>query len=110
MTDQFWDVAWRIGVPFVMVVVALLASMKGIWVWGWQVDHERKQWEANAQRDRQRLERELLARDQQLAAKDDELKVYRDIALEALTKGEAAASKAEQAVGLVNRNSPRRRP
>lgn len=100
--DQFWDAAWKIGLPFVMVILAIISSKAGIWVWGSQLTYEREQFV-------RRLEDERKRADEIIRQKDEELRVYHDIAIAALERGERVADVGEQAVGLAERQASRRR-
>lgn len=102
MTDQFWTVAWTIGTPFVMAMIALILGKMRVWVWGSQLDYEREQFV-------QRLAEQKKQADEALAAKDEEMRLFRAMALDALERGERVAGAAEQAVGLVERQTRRRR-
>ncbi len=95
----FWDLASRVGLPFAMVVLALLGGRTGIWVWGREIEYERKQ---------------LTARLAEVEAEKAELRAdrdyYRTRLFDAMAKAEGAVSNAEQAVDLAERRAPRRRP
>lgn len=97
--EVLWDVAWKIGLPFVMVLTALISGRAGIWVWAREIEYER-----------QRAERDLQNKDRELAAMVQDRDYYRDIAFEALNRADGAMQAAEQAVGLVEQRTPRRRP
>lgn len=79
--DWLLDIAARFGLPFALVLTALLTGRSGMWVWGREI--------AEMRQDRD---------------------YYRDIAYEALNRAEKAQTTAEQATNLAEQRGPRRRP
>lgn len=95
--DVLWDVAWKVGLPFVMVLTALFSGKAGVWVWAREIEQERL-----------RAERDLQSKNREIEAVTKDRDYFRDIAFEALNRAEGVVKTAEQAVGLAEQRGGRR--
>lgn len=94
-TDVFWDLAARVGLPFAMVVLALLTGKGGLWVWKREMDR--------LEADHEEAIKDLR---QQLADARQDRNYYRDIAFRALDRAEGAVSIADKATRMAERRAP----
>lgn len=100
--DVFWDVAWKVGLPFVMVVFALVTGQSGLWVWRREVEDERRlaaERLAETVRVAKEREAELLERE----------RYWRDRFWSNVEKTDRALEVGEKAFDLVERQAPRGR-
>lgn len=97
--ELFWDIAGKVGLPFALVVLALWTGRGGLWVWGREIDYERKLWAKQLEDERERARK----REGELIRDRD---FYRDFAFEALRKAEQSTGIADRAVGLAEGRRP----
>lgn len=107
----FWDLASKVGLPFALVALALWTGRSGIWVWGREIELERKRAAEQLEQERKQFA-ERLAQQMQQSEKErievtKDRDYFRDFSFEALYRGETIASKVEQAVGLAERGARR---
>lgn len=99
--ELFWDIASKVGLPFALVVLALLTGRAGMWVWGREIERERQEFAKRlADFEREKTELRVTA-DQEKAELRRDRDYFRAIAFEALNRAEGVVSQVEQAVDLV---------
>lgn len=83
--SALWDLAWKIGLPFVLVLTALMSGKSGTWRWGREVDAMRADFEAR------------------LAEVTKDRDFYRQVSFEALRKADRGLDLTERALDARER-------